>query len=75
MWPWLKSDTSISKVLTTFTQYAYIIPMEEMTATELNKMLHLTVNEDNTVQVPKNVWQENEIDFNLCLVGRVLSRK
>lgn len=41
----------------------------------LGKQLQLTVDEEQSIQVPTEIWAAHEVDFSPVLVGRCLSRK
>lgn len=47
----------------------------ERTIDELGKKLKLTSSEQKRVEIPVGVWSTRTIDHELCLVGRILSRK
>lgn len=41
----------------------------------LGKQMHLTDSELQKVRIPTAVWNTSSINYDMCLVGRVLTRK
>lgn len=74
-WSWLISRSLSPYTITPPTILAPVGNMERSLETELGSFLNLTVNEDRTVDVPAGIWDSDTADLNLCMVGRVLSRK
>lgn len=66
---------SVPIVPTTF--FGSVAPMatEENNVTELGNLEKLTIQVDEIIQVPEGIWQSTTMDFEKCLIGRVLSRK
>lgn len=74
-WPWRFEFLSCSIVPTTLYFSNLCTVMTDFGDKVIGQLFSMTVNEEDVVKVPSGVWQNTELDFERCLVGRVLTRK
>lgn len=52
-----------------------LLAMDENILDSLGARLTLTTHEKQSVMIPEDLWNDSTASYELCLVGRVLSRK